>query len=162
MCCCSEYDQQSSVHRCATLAGTARLNVVNNDVAGTLVCETEISTSLCPLGWAYYRDVLGLEAGRDSCVRISDRPVETGFAEALIGCPPGSHMLTVGSDTRETGLLRFAMSITPVSIYIGCRQTDGTAMARGWSWVDGTPAYNLNCGDGNEHACGVWGGEEPK
>ena len=42
-------------------------------------------------------------------------------------------------------------------MWAGCSQApDSTAKGQNWTWVDGTPASNLNCGPGN-NGCGLWG-----
>ena len=46
--------------------------------------------------------------------------------------------------------------------WLGCSQLSGSAyMNRGWSWIDGTPAGNLNCGAPDERGCGIWDGFSP-
>jgi hypothetical protein len=135
-----------------------------NDQADTgnsfrFICETEVS-SKCPYGWAYYADVDGSET-TDSCLYVSMYKVST-WVQAVASCPSGSHLLTVRG-TSTTGLLTFAGSLFPSDLfYIGCSQSStATTRQSGWSWVDGTPATNLNCGSGAD-GCGVWLSSEPK
>lgn len=127
-------------------------------------CEVEVS-ALCPAGWAHYTDFTGSE-GRDSCVKLSGSTVGS-WSSAMAACPPGSHALSIGSSNRTYGLLAFATSLaaqSSYSIYYGCSQAPGSSQrSRGWSWVDGTPAGNLNCGNGSGgDGCGIWAPQQPE
>ena len=47
--------------------------------------------------------------------------------------------------------------------WLGCSQLSGsTHMNRGWSWIDGTPASNMNCGAPDASGCGIWSIDYPK
>jgi hypothetical protein len=125
------------------------------------ICEMEVS-SKCERGWTFYKDS-GTE-GADSCLYVSSYRVSS-WAEANASCPSGSHLLTISSSSNSTGLSVFAGSLFRTSFaYIGCYQSpSATQRAQGWSWVDGTPAANLNCGSGSGGGgCGVWGADEPR
>ena len=127
------------------------------------LCETEVSSS-CPPGWVFYLDD-GSE-GTDSCVLISATTAST-WAAANASCPIGSHLLTVRSASSAVGLLPFATSLYHGAgqlVYVGCFQ-DAAALSRAgsWSWVDGTDASNLNCGDGSGgNGCGLWNASQPR
>ena len=128
------------------------------------VCETEVSLSLCPPGWVYYKDHSGSE-GHDSCIQVSRTLVSRDDVESgLASCAPGSHLLTVRGPSPLSGLLLFAAGLSgPEALHVGCsQQSTAGAPLRGWTWTDGTSATNLNCGDGQEPMCGVWQWDEPK
>lgn len=135
----------------------------------TYMCEAEVS-SRCLSGWVYYQDVSGQE-GYDSCLFFSTYTVSS-FAVAAASCPTGSHLLTIGAgqvafnDTTSVkgALIRFAMSMSAGRmVFIGCSQSaTATSKTAGWSWVDGTPAGNLNCGGGGTKGCGVWASNQPE
>ena len=146
---------------CAMLYDQPRLNDAPGGFSATAVCERELQVTMCPPGWAYYRDIANTEGGRDSCLKVSAHVTWDGWNGALHGCPAGSHLLTVTSSERTIGLMGFAASIAPFPVYIGCSQSPSAFyVQREWSWVDGTPATNLNCGD--TPGCGIWKSGEPK
>ena len=85
----------------------------------------------------------------------------TNWEEAKVSCTPGSHLITFNSRVLEassllTAVLPYVASLSPRSLWVGCQQSP-TALfpLRGWSWVDGSDASNLNCGNG-VGACGMW------
>lgn len=120
-----------------------------------LICEIDLT---CWNGWSYYTDTSGTE-GRDSCYRgIAATPPTWTVAQSI--CPIRSHLLTSASTSESTGLIAHHLT----SIYswhlVGCSQSPtATLKTTGWSWVDGTPSTNLNCGSSG---CGVWQNIEPK
>ncbi len=124
------------------------------------MCETEVSP-LCPSGWAFYSDADGSE-GAPSCVWLSTTAAATWTA-ASTSCPSGGHLLTVTSSVSSSGLLGLAISLVQGNtwLYIGCSQSStATERGSGWTWVDGTDASNLACGDGV--GCGLWASSEPE
>ncbi len=132
----------------------------SGSVTLTGMCETEVSP-LCPNGWVFYSDADGSE-GAQSCVWVSTAVAES-WADASTSCPSGGHLLTVKSSVPRSGLFAFAAALVQGNtwMYIGCSQSS-TASQRGsgWTWVDGTDASNLVCGDGM--GCGLWALNEPK
>lgn len=113
------------------------------------MCEMEISPECAARGpwWAYYRDTTGVE-GHDSCVWVSPYALDS-WSEASASCPSGSHLATAAASTSDVGFLPFAASVAAGgTAYMGCSQSFSSYFqARGWSWVDGTDASNLNCRD---------------
>ena len=135
-----------------------------NDLGGSSsyfgMCETEVSP-LCPSGWAFYSDADGSE-GTQSCVWVSTATAATWTA-ASTSCPSGGHLLTVTPSVAASGLLAFATSLVQGNawLYIGCSQSStATQIGAGWTWVDGTDASNLACGDGA--GCGLWATIDPE
>lgn len=149
-CVCSNYGSSvspQSFGHCLKFPGYSGIQdggIVNTS---SVVCEAEVSRSLCPPGWAYYQDD-GSE-GQDSCLKLI--PLPTTFTDALQYCPLGSHFLTVGASGNSTTLLQYAVSLNHyASFWMGCRIHPFTSA---WAWMDGTPNNNLNCiGD----ACDLW------
>lgn len=141
---------------------------INDDVPSSTsgyVCEQEQIASYCPVGWTYYNDVLGYE-GHDSCLKMSTTTL-SNWTTGMLTCPPGSHALTIKGSSTSYGLLPFAMALAAQSnnvIFFGCSQSStATTRAAGWSWLDGTPASNLNCGNGlGGGGCGIWGANQPE
>jgi hypothetical protein len=158
VCGCSDNNGGTEAHN-ADACGQAGSSNGIYDVSGALVqkfvCEKEISTTLCPPGFAFYQD-RGTE-GHHSCLFVTNAAASYSAVAAL--CPTGTHLLTIGSSSKFAGLEAFAGSIT-TSSFVGCSQSSTANLAgTGWSWVDGTPADNLNCGTAG---CGVWNTGEPK
>ena len=118
-------------------------------------------SSLCQPGWSRYIND-GSELS-DSCLQASSSSFSTWTA-ASVGCPAGSHMITVRSSIPASGLAAFVrVSVTAVGLWIGASQSSSALYRnRGWMWLDGTGASNLNCGTNNAVSCGVWetGGPE--
>lgn len=135
-----------------------------NDATGTIsgsaasLCEQEIG-SLCPPGWLYYKDD-GTE-GTDSC--IQRYPVVGGNWNRAM-CGFGSHLVTFRGSSKTSGLSALVTASGTGSSWLGCVQSGSSSqVARGWTWVDGTPADNLNCGtETGGSGCGLWSASEPK
>jgi hypothetical protein len=160
---CSDFPNSGELHAedyCYSI-GSRMDDAALSAGAFRYACEREISSVLCPPGWAYYKDN-GYE-GEDSCLRVSATAVST-WTLASTGCWPGSHLLTVASSITSAGLMAFATALHPsqTNFHMGCSQaTSSSARAMGWAWIDGTPASNLNCGAGG-NGCGIWNTNEPK
>ncbi len=124
---------------------------------------TPSSSSMCQPGWSRYVND-GSELS-DSCVQRSGTTFASWTA-ASVGCPAGSHMLTARfmSPASATGLAAFIQTrITSAYIRIGASQSSTAVYRnRGWAWVDGTDASNLNCGAPNAVSCGAWAGGQPE
>lgn len=123
---------------------------------------TVTQSMICASGWTHYEDVDGTE-GRDSCLRLTAVNY-TYWVDASVNCPVGSHLLTVSSSSIAGGLPQLVFAIVSgAASWLGCSQSSSaTWMNGGWSWVDGTPNGNLNCGAPNAMYCGVWATAEPK
>ncbi len=101
----------------------------------------------------------------DSCVQLSGSTFSSWTA-ASVGCPAGSHMLSIRSSPATVGLALFVVANVCTgsgTCFVGGSQSS-TALSRNreWAWVDGTDASNLNCGVPNAVSCGLWlaGGPE--
>jgi hypothetical protein len=153
----------TEIHK-ADYCGLAGTNNGVYDTNGTavqkFVCEKEFSLTRCPPGFSFYQD-RGNTEGQQSCLFVTAAAASYTAVAAL--CPPGTHLLTIGSSSKSSGLQAFAGSITTAA-FIGCSQAStATSRGSGWSWVDGTPSTNLNCGSGSgAEGCGVWNAGEPK
>ncbi len=99
----------------------------------------------------------------DSCVQLSGATF-ANWTAASVGCPAGSHMLTVRSSSVASGLTQFVVvSIcTGICFAGGSQSSTAVHRNRGWAWIDGTDASNLNCGTPDAIGCGLWVGGEPK
>ena len=149
----------------------AGVNLYDTALTQSLVYATyrstfdALSSPQCPDGsWSYYADDSGVE-GRDSCYRIA-ASAPTSWQSAATSCPVGSHLLTITSSERRTGIFSAVLShITALNLAgssIGCNQSaSATITWSGWSWVDGTPASQLNCNSTAAPGCGLWSGGQP-
>lgn len=112
--------------------------------------ERDIAPTLCPPGWTYYQDN-GTE-GVDSCLYIPQSN-QSSWLHSVSACPVGSHLLSIRSQSRVSGLLPFATSLTPLASFIGCYQD---SMTQKWFWLDGTSAANLNHTGCSGITCPIW------
>ena len=155
-----------------------RLSDVAAGDARRYMCEIELTSSptptptptpsptpICQAGWTRY--VTDGSELSDSCLQSTS--TFSSWTAASVGCPAGSHMLSIrASSLPSTGLHRFVETDvhTTGEGYAGASQSSlATVRNRGWAWVDGTDASNLNCGTANQLGCGVWSlhnGGEPK
>ena len=121
-----------------------------DETLGFFACEIDL---YCPAGSTLYVDD-GSE-GADSCFTISSESVAT-WDQAYLGCPANTHLLTFSGATFSA--LGAAVNQAGFNTWIGCQQSsDAMYVTRDWTWVDGGPADNLNCGeDPNAMTCGVW------
>lgn len=128
------------------------------------MCEIDLA---CSNGWYLYTDTDGSE-GKNSCV---DLVLNAGVAwsGALTSCKYSTHLLTMNTMGAGTaGLPGYILSLNSLSsMWVGCSQSASASQrARGWTWVDGTPDGNLNCGDGsgypNVPTATIWASGEPK
>jgi hypothetical protein len=126
-----------------------------------MLCEQEVKTSICDHQWMYYKDD-GSE-GRDSCIWMSNFLTTVNEATYYY-CPANSHLLTIKGSSKTSGLMALATaSGQRQNFYIGCLRDAGVSGAnRGWSWVDNTPADNLNCGNVGDQGCGLWTPGNPR
>ncbi len=143
----------------ATVSGTPSFGTSLTPTPSPSV--TASLSSMCLPGWSRYMND-GSELS-DSCLQVSGSMFGSWTA-ASVGCPAGSHMLTVRSSLKTNGLTQFvAVSICTGKCYAGASQSSTAVYRnRGWAWVDGTDASSLNCGAPDTIGCGLWLGAEPK
>ena len=123
-----------------------------------------------------YFDALGVE-GAHSCVAIStgaslSQPAAVPYcSQQTFGS--ASHLMTsmqmsvIAASGTPQGVLSYASQLgsmggtCPFGTYflLGGNVTEAATRATAWSWMDGTPATNLNCGS---QSCGLWYPGEPK
>jgi hypothetical protein len=85
--------------------------------------------------------------------------VPSNWRSAVSLCPANSHVITA----QANALTAFAVSAFDVDFWLGSSQQSGSSSVnRGWAWIDGTSAANLNCGAVNATGCGMWAPSEPK
>ena len=144
---------------CVLPASQARYFWVQFAICVTLLhhCEAQ-----CASGWTYFAND-GVE-GQDSCIRLFS--VALTYSDAQLNCASlEGHLLTVKTSSKDTGLMAAAGALsTSATFMVGCSQAS-SASQRGasWSWIDGTDAANINCGNfvGGE-SCNLWASGEPK
>ena len=97
----------------------------------------------------YYRDD-GTE-GRDSCFKVYS--LVSAYPDAVQVCAnaaAGAHLITFRGFTKSKGLFYSVLSTIQGrtnKLWAGCTQlSPAITRSQGWSWVDGTPSNNLNCG----------------
>lgn len=108
--------------------------------------------------WHWYQDD-GTE-GHDSCWK-SGATSGNWATDRDTKCGPG-HLITFGGSSKFTGLYAAILyhyrrrDDRLLAFSIGCSQSHAaTSTGQNWTWVDGTPASNLNCGPGS-NGCGLW------
>jgi hypothetical protein len=94
--------------------------------------------------------------GQHSCLKLSS--TTHNFAASRVDpCPVGSHLLTLKGSNPLSGLFAFANTLTVDEYWLGAFQSyTATNRNRGWTWVDGTDAANLNCGEVDTLGCNLW------
>ena len=133
-------------------------------VAALAVLATA-SGSLCPAGWTLYQDVNGAE-GKDACLS----PYTNGGASVGVTWDTANSACATMNPTSPYHLLTFAYTgavnvssgtdllsvalraVGSPTIWVGAVHSASSGPTSGWSWTDGTPATNLNCGVG----CDAW------
>ncbi len=64
------------------------------------------------------------------------------------------------NDIATADLLSAAYNIGGwYNLFVGASRDDSDPPLNGWSWIDGTSADNLNCGEAN---CGPWSYDQPE
>ena len=111
--------------------------------------------------WSWYRDD-GTE-GHDSCFRLGTGASTDWVIANATACPAGTHLITFGGSNKAAGL--YAVVVAQyrfTDFWVGCKQSPLAqgACSMGWSWVDSTPDWHLNCGWCGE-GCGLWAPGEP-
>ena len=142
----------------AISGGTLSTNIQDiGNSATAYMCEIDLA---CKNGWTRYTDD-GSE-GKDSCLKVGSST--NSYATAAGACPALSHLFTFASSSRTGGIMQAALSLISTQKWYGCSQdAASTQRAAGWSWIDGTSAANLLCGNPNgASGCGAWGTGEPK
>lgn len=96
--------------------------------------------------WTHYHDASGVE-GIDSCFQLFTTTMSLPNAQSAC-VSLGAHLLT-SSATAGNGIFQAVNNISPGQYYwIGCSQGPrATQKGSGWTWVDGTSASNLDCGN---------------
>jgi len=59
---------------------------------------------------------------------------------------------------NATGSLLAAALAYGINAHVGAFKDNTAALVSGWSWDDGTPATNLNCGSAG---CNIWSSDQP-
>ncbi len=118
------------------------------------------SDSLCALTLQTYLDTSGTET-EDSCWRrISN--VAHDFNSSLLACASlGSQLLTTRHPSKLSTVTVGSLYATILSKHSTLRFWVGamtTACSGNWTWIDATPATNLNCGG---VGCGLWATDRP-
>lgn len=145
---------------CAMVTSTYSVTDVAASAAKQYVCEIDLP---CTNGWSLYTDD-GSE-GADSCVHSGTYFSSGVWSDGRALCPKGAHSPTFGGPLGSEGLPLFTAQLySALYVYMGCLQdATATQRARGWSWADGTPDFNLNCGTGaGGDGCGMWAAGEAK
>ena len=126
------------------------------------------SSGVCPVEWILYRDD-GTE-GHDSCIFLARELTIQAHATTLCqSYDPAAHLITFAGANTSTGLYPFTIGTyrlfsPPVltEVWVGCQQSPAaTNRGQNWTWVDGTPAANINCGNGAD-GCGLWRYNAPR
>jgi hypothetical protein len=134
--------------------------LVSSIVAQTVTPSPTASPStLCAAGWSYYSDSDGSE-GQASCLKVTGTST-FGWWTAMTSCPMNSHLLTMAGASVNGGLHAYSRTLTSsaasVFFWVGASQSStATSLNRGWAWIDGTSASNMNCGAAGEQGCGLW------
>jgi hypothetical protein len=133
--------------------------------ACTGLCNSTFGRFPCKdSSWALWWDAAGVE-GAHSCLKFFGATPSV-WAAANASCVnegAGSHLVTSRQTAQltvsGTDLMSVAFGMTGRSeqTLVGAYRV-GTAPLFGWTWVDGTPAANLNCGS---MGCNLWGSSGP-
>ena len=82
----------------------------------------------------------------------------------MVACPSGGHLATFKGTSKTSGLFNAVITTYQgllTTQFVGCYQTaSGSSPGHNWTWIDDTPAANLNCGDG-WNGCGLWDSTNP-
>jgi hypothetical protein len=127
-------------------------------------CGDVTSADLCPAGWWPYFDTTGVETV-DSCYTYLTGATGGWYAAKQLCESKGSQLLTIRQSVytgSEPGLFTTIKNRygSTKRFYLGAARAeipDGNMYT--YSWVDGTPSGNLNCGS---QGCGLWSPGEPK
>lgn len=168
LACCSDGGNPSEVHA-ADVCFLLSSGLLSDGAAPSTAYTCELDLP-CTNGWSLYVDD-GSE-GTNSCLQIYTSAV-TGWALANTGCPVGTHLLSIRGATSSSLMVHTQAGMGQIlgsgrPMWVGCSQSPtATQRARGWSWVDGTPDGNLNCGSGNgggdcSSSVALWRSGEPK
>jgi hypothetical protein len=114
---------------------------------------------LCPAGWSYFADADGLE-GHASCVVVSPALVAGSVSIGVTACNsvvPGGHLATIAN--LPFGVFLVGLLGPGGAAWVGAVHAPGAPRFSGWSWLDGTDPFLMEC---EGQGCRAWRQGNPR